>query len=349
MDSTLAIFDGFPEPVCLVQEGGLIYYNRSAKELFPQLTLGEGLPVQLDNLLPMEEGDLMVVAELAEGSYQISLQHTPMGQLVILRPQASAYQLEAKHYSLYLRQQSTGLSAAIQQLSLQEGFSQNGRVKRYMAVANQGLQRLMRLSQQLDLLDRLGQRQVAMTSLDLAGLCQTIAREMEGITEEGGYTFAYQSNLTSLLMLGESGLLQQMIHILLANSMRDCPQEGSFGLRLSKQGRQAMLTFWNTGAEVAGTATARLFPAHRQSLAAKDGLGLGMELAQRIALLHKGTLLASPRSEGGLTVRVSLPIRPVHKLSVQSPRSRYESAGGFSPLLMALSDVLPYSFYQPEE
>ena len=84
------------------------------------------------------------------------------------------------------------------------------------------------------------------------------------------------------------------------------------------------------------------------SLSPRRGLGLGLELVRRGVRLHGGVLLAEPRPEGGLRWVISLPIRrPEGGGLLRTPRSDY--SGGFSPLLVELSDVLPMEVFLPEE
>ena len=66
-----------------------------------------------------------------------------------------------------------------------------------------------------------------------------------------------------------------------------------------------------------------------------------------VSLGEKGALLLEERG-GGLFAVVSLPTGPLDpRLTVQSPRT--EEAGGLSPALVELSDVLPLSLFQMDE
>lgn len=341
----LSVFDKFPEPVFLIAEGTPLYYNPSALVLFPDMKLNQPLPLPLASLLPLEEeGDVVLTAQLSQGNFQISLQVHPPGRLVLLRPQAPAQLLSPKNISMCLRQHQAGLYVSLTGLSPEEAV-RTEREEMYLSVGLQGLHRLLHLAQQLDLLDKLSLPHAKTSPVDILALCDTVAREVGSLATASGYSFLYKSENSRIHTLGFPDLLQQMLHLLLANAMRLCTAEDTFGLQLIKQKRQIQILVWNTGAQMP---LAQLFPSHPRGLLAEDPVGLGLELAQRIALHHGGSLLASPRKEGGLSVHVSLPIRPIKSLSVEQPHSSFGASGGFSPLLVAFSEVLPYHFYRSD-
>ena len=79
-----------------------------------------------------------------------------------------------------------------------------------------------------------------------------------------------------------------------------------------------------------------------------DGAGMGLAIARHIVELHQGTLLLGERDGGGMLALVSLPTGPLRMdLAVHTPAP--EAAGGISPVLMELADVLPLSLFHLEE
>ena len=67
------------------------------------------------------------------------------------------------------------------------------------------------------------------------------------------------------------------------------------------------------------------------------------------AALHGGTVMVASREGDGLRVVVSLPIRDTAGMFLRAPAASYDPYGGFSPLLLELSDVLPAELYRPED
>ena len=70
-----------------------------------------------------------------------------------------------------------------------------------------------------------------------------------------------------------------------------------------------------------------------------EGAGLGLMLAQRIVRQHEGAILMERREDSGVAATVALPMaKQGAPLSVRSPSREY--AGGFSPELVAFSELL---------
>ena len=81
-----------------------------------------------------------------------------------------------------------------------------------------------------------------------------------------------------------------------------------------------------------------------------DGLGLGLSIARRVASLHGGALVLEQREGRGLRSVVSLPVCPPERNQMlKTPQMGCDPTGGFSPVLVELSGVLPYQAFLPED
>ena len=117
--------------------------------------------------------------------------------------------------------------------------------------------------------------------------------------------------------------------------------------RTRTRGR-ALLTVWDSGGGLQESDLSRLFGGGPKSLDPREGLGLGLDAVRRAARLHGGVVMVEGRPEEGLRCVVSLPIRaPEGESTLRTPRADY--SGGFSPVLVELSDVLPLELFLPEE
>ena len=164
-----------------------------------------------------------------------------------------------------------------------------------------------------------------------------------------GYGFAYESELASLLTLGDPSLLRRMLLALLSNAMKAAGPGGKLGLRLARSGQRAVLTVWDGGNGLAEGDLSLLFGGEPDGGRAGTGLGTGLESVRRIAALHGGSVMVASREGDGLRVVVSLPIRDTAGMFLRAPAASYDPSGGFSPLLLELSDVLPAELYRPED
>lgn len=345
------LFDVFPEPVLLLDGHRLDYYNSVAAGLFPCLAEGvlPELLTQQEDLL--DEGTGLLTGRAEGRDWRVSFQPSPWGRLVIFRP----VDLPGQHYRAerlagQLRQQTAGLAAAIQCLFPKWSLTE-GKYLQYLTLANQGLYRLMRLVDHLEFLDETEERVYRPQPLDLAGLCQEVAAELEDVSREVGWQFHYDSEESSLILVGDDRLLRRMLMALLSNAIKAAGTGGMFGFKLSRQRGRAVITVWDQGPGLRTSDLSHLLggeDAKRPGLDPAEGAGLGLPSVRRTVALHGGTIFIDSHVGGGFRMVVSLPMgTPETGLPI---RSRYESyaSENFSAVLMELSDVLPLSFYAPE-
>ena len=140
-----------------------------------------------------------------------------------------------------------------------------------------------------------------------------------------------------------------MLLALLSNAMKAAGPGGKLGLRLARSGQRAVLTVWDGENGLAEGDLSLLFGGEPDGGRAGTGLGTGLESVRRIAALHGGTVMVASREGDGLRVVVSLPIRDTAGMFLRAPAASYDPYGGFSPLLLELSDVLPAELYRPED
>lgn len=344
------LFDSFPEPVLFLLEEKICYRNPAAAQLFPQWNLGDGIPDQLVALLPPDGADATVVTQLRGYAFCLSAQNTPWGLLLLFRPAAAAVPAPSLgRISLQLRQQTSALAAALQRLAPDGEELNRTKHTRYLSIANQGLYRILRLVDHLDFAQQEDRQVHHPAPMDLAGLCQELAREVSFVAEQAGWQFCYESELTSLLTVGDAALLWRLLLGLLSNAMKAAAQGGCFGLKLTRTGTHAILTVWDDGAGVSGDQLSTLFGQPTIDPRPGDGLGLGLKEARRISDLHGGAIMIESRAGDGLRAVVSLPLRPIESTSLRSPVWRYDPSGGFSPILVEFSNLLPPGLYGPED
>ena len=346
--SGASLFDGFPEPVLLLDGGVLRYVNPASSRLFPGLGEGQALPAALEAALSDAQAPAVAAVRLAGQAWRVSLQETGAGTLVILRPEAEAPAgPRMDRVTGQLRQEAAGLAAALQRLDPTRSELDPDRAKQYLAVANQGIHRLLRLCDHLEFLDRETFRPRPM---DLAGFLRELCAQVEGVCRAGGWTFRYESDTMGVITMADPDLLRRLVLSLVSNAMKAAGQGGSLGMKLSLRGRRAILTVWDAGAGLETEDFPRLFEggAGEPVLDPKSGLGLGLDAVRRIAALHGGAVMVESRPGEGLRAAVALPIREPQagELTLRTPRPE---PGGFSPLLVELSDVLPAELFTPEE
>ena len=348
-DWNQTLFDGFPEPVLLLREGKVTYCNRAAAGRFPGLRPGDEVPGGLKALLGEACPPAAAAGEVDGWPCTASLQAVGGGTLVVLRSrEGSASQPGLERLSLQLRRETATLSAALQRLDPTEEVPDEEKVKRYLAAANQGLYRIIRLADHLSLAGGEAEHWQP-GGMDLAGLCRETAEEVKSVCRMGGYDFTWSLETSGLITVGDDRLLRRMLLCLVSNAMKAAGRKGKLGLKLSVRGHRAVVTVWNTGRALGEQDVARMFGGDLAAVPTdpRQGLGLGLEVVRRTAVLHGGTVLAESR-EGVTRCVVSLPIRkPEQGERLRTPKVDY--SGGFLPVLVELSDVLPPKLYNFED
>jgi signal transduction histidine kinase len=121
-----------------------------------------------------------------------------------------------------------------------------------------------------------------------------------------------QSELQPVSVSGDAGLLERLTANLVANAIRHNIAGGSISVRTRSDPDAAVLEVVNTGPVVDPAAVAELVEPFRRAgpdrSSNNGGVGLGLSIADAIVKAHQGQLHLTPRPEGGLEVRVHLPL-----------------------------------------
>lgn len=112
---------------------------------------------------------------------------------------------------------------------------------------------------------------------------------------------------------GDPALLARLIGNLVENAVRYNVPAGWVHVSTAAREGEAVVTVSNSGPVVPPEEVERLFEPFARGGRARAGdanghHGLGLSIVRAIATAHGGTVAASPRSAGGLTVTVSLPV-----------------------------------------
>ncbi|MFI5981886.1 sensor histidine kinase [Streptomyces sp. NPDC051555] len=108
---------------------------------------------------------------------------------------------------------------------------------------------------------------------------------------------------------GDPALLRQVALNLLANAVRHNHPGGTAVITTGTAGDAAFLLVTNTGPVLTAEEVPALFEPFHQGRERAGGFGLGLAVVRAITTTHRGRVEATPRAEGGLTVRVVLPAR----------------------------------------
>ena len=164
------------------------------------------------------------------------------------------------------------------------------------------------------------QRAAEFHAVDLGEIAGHAITELRLVAEKTGV--ALETDLRPGIVMGDAFLLERLIQNLLENGIQyNLPANGWVRVRSETGANGVELTVENTGPAVPAFEVPGLFEPFRR-LAATDrlaggprastvrGAGLGLSIVRSVAHAHNGAVQATPRDDGGLIVRVRLPLAP---------------------------------------
>lgn len=123
-----------------------------------------------------------------------------------------------------------------------------------------------------------------------------------------------RSQLAPTPVDGDPALLALLVDNLVGNAVRHNVPDGEVEVRVAPDGGRAVLSVVNTGPVVDPRELPELFEPFRRGPAARSGAtpgaGLGLAIVRAVVAAHHGEVTATARPDGGLVVRVELPLRP---------------------------------------
>lgn len=117
------------------------------------------------------------------------------------------------------------------------------------------------------------------------------------------------TSLEPAVIAGDPVLAERLIANLVDNAVRYNVADGDIWISTGTEADKRQLNVANTGPVISPADADRIFqPFQRLSdRTSHDGFGLGLAIVASIAALHGGTVTASPRGGGGLSVTVAIP------------------------------------------
>ena len=166
---------------------------------------------------------------------------------------------------------------------------------------------------------------VSLDEIALAGV-----RRVSAFAEQKGVS-VHLENSDHAFVIGDSGLLEQALLVLLDNAIKYNMPGGQVIVRSAVNDGKAQLEVSDTGigipAEHLPHLGERFYRVDKARSREAGGTGLGLSIAHRIAALHDGSLTINSMPDQGTTVTLQLPLAqstPSHEASSES--------GNISPL-----------------
>jgi len=219
--------------------------------------------------------------------------------------------------------------------------------RRNAAIEQQSIYRMMRILNNLSDAPLLAEMPLfALKNADLPVWLDGIFRQAQPLAEQCGLTLRLRCAEAHHLCAVQEYYLSRLMWNLLSNAMKFTPAGGEVTLGMDLRGDQVLLSVTDTGCGIAAEQMDRIYEGflHPEYKAAPPhGLGLGLPLCRAIAEGHGGRLLLTSREGEGTVATVSLPDKISSTMTFSAPAFSY--TGGFQPVMVELSDALPYEAF----
>ncbi|MBD2082889.1 PAS domain S-box protein [Leptolyngbya sp. FACHB-17] len=160
-----------------------------------------------------------------------------------------------------------------------------------------------------------GKLSLTTTPVDLSSIISEALETVRLAAEAKAIQIQTTLSLSTAIVLGDAGRLQQVVWNLLSNAIKFTPANGHVTVALSSTGSQAHIQVTDTGKGIKPDFLPYVFEHFRQEDGATTrkfgGLGLGLAIVRQIVELHGGTVAVGSLGEGkGATFTVQLPLAP---------------------------------------
>lgn len=172
--------------------------------------------------------------------------------------------------------------------------------------------RMGKLTQQLLTLARADsdQEEIVLKPLQLADVIREAAKKFETIAELKQQKLVTELE-NGLELMGDRERLQQLLVILLDNSLKFTPQHGTVRVKARRSGHHVELVVEDTGQGIAAHELPQIFDRFYRGDKTRNrnggGTGLGLAIAQWIVARHGGDISAASVPGAGTTMTVRLP------------------------------------------
>ncbi len=225
-------------------------------------------------------------------------------------------------------------------------YTEDQSLDKYLSVIARQSYLLLRLSNNLIDVRRFNdpEEKLKLAYTNVGDFLMGICDEIIPLIGELEISLDYQCQDEDICTMVDRQKLERIVLNLISNALKHTDKGGSVALQLSEFRDNLFISVTDTGVGVANDKMSEVF---RLSTDQRDdeedctGYGLGLIIVKEISEMHGGSVVLSNMEDRGTKVTVSLPIKPGRPDSVHSSLETPDYAGGFSHVLLELSEVLP--------
>ncbi|HYG97053.1 MAG TPA: ATP-binding protein [Solirubrobacterales bacterium] len=233
------------------------------------------------------------------------------------RAEEEAERLKNEFFALVSHELRTPLTSIIGYLDIvreEEAGEINEQQGRYLGVIDRNARRLMRLVGDLLFVAQVeaGTLSLERGEVDLAAVGADSVEAARPRADSQGVLLALDAEPLELHG-ADHDRLGQLVDNLVSNALKFTPEGGRIGVRIARQGSDALIEVSDTGTGIEADELEHLFERFYRAQAATDaavpGIGLGLSICQAIAAGHGGSISVDSEVGVGTTFSVRLPMR----------------------------------------
>lgn len=222
---------------------------------------------------------------------------------------------------------------------------------RQMAQINRGLYRILRM---VGNMSDAGQyltmgKGAGFEETELGSFFYEIFQQAEMLGEAAGVKITYRCPRQEVSAMADRQKLERAVYNLLSNAMKFTPRGGKIAMELEQTGQMAMLKITDSGEGISRDLLDTMFSRYRREPSFGDGrwgIGLGLPMVARTAVVHGGALLLCPAEGGGVRAVISIQCGGREKEAVSAPVFRVDYAGEHAHSFVELADCLPWDVFE---
>lgn len=334
-----------PDPAFFLENGTVTLLNEAAR----RLNIAEGQAFD-DIPLPQDGEQIHLTYTLAGTEWEMTLQNIDGAQFALLRPLGDP----EENLDLLLsaargmQEPLTSMIAAGATLFPRLEEYEDESIQERAGAISRGFLRILRSVTAIRQYSQLQKEDAPLyvEKIRVKEFFDTLASKWKDALRDSDIPLEYQGPKNPFNGNLDKGLAQRAVLCLLSNAAAYRAPETPISLQISYMGNFVKIVVKNQGTPMAPDLLATAFSRYREPDTgvqdARQGLGLSLPLARRIAQRHGGSLLLQS-SESGTTVTMTLGLNLPETDKVNTPY--VDPHCGYDPTLVELSGILPNTTY----
>lgn len=164
-----------------------------------------------------------------------------------------------------------------------------------------------------------GQLKLKLEEVDYVEYSEQIYEQFKGIAMVKRINFVIDNQEEELPVMIDPTHFEKVLSNILSNAFKFTPEGGTIKVSSQKEGNNAQLTFFNSGAHIAPNDISHLWERFYQGTSGNDrtGSGIGLNLVYELVKMHQGNIEARNVEPEGVEFVVTLPLNALPEVVVE--------------------------------